>query len=117
MAGTREVSDELERIPRSISRHAALCYLQRVSERIEELSRRRSALWSSASAPSARRKEVREIESRIEGLWETYRWLRSTATNGTRAEIAVRARRDADLERSLDQDIRRVALERAMAGR
>lgn len=108
-----DVLDDVERVPRSISRQGAASYLRSVSERIEQLSQRRNALRWSLAPTCPERDELDEIERRIGRLWETYRWLRATATHGTRAEIARRARRDADLERSLDDEIRRVALDRA----
>lgn len=97
-------------LPRSISRDAALAHLDRISARIDELASRRSALWTTVR-DDASRAEIREIERRIERLWEAYRWLRGAAVHGSHQEIVYRARVESELERSLKRERDRIRLE------
>lgn len=103
-------------LPRGISRRAAITYLDRISQRIEELSSRRSALWTTAPDPACR-DEIHDIGRRIDRLWEAYRWLRGAALNGSHNQIVSRARLESELERSLKRQLERMALDEAAAGR
>lgn len=76
--------------------------LQNIRDEIERLSDRRVELWHSLSEgrdPDAAT-ELKELDQRIEALWDEHRRLRATLRFGDRSKIVARARMEERLERA-----------------
>ena len=75
--------------------------LETIHREIEELSERRVELWHALSEghDAERQAEVRELEDRLEELWQEHRQLRAELRWGDRQRIIARARAEERLER------------------
>lgn len=72
-----------------------------IHREIDELSERRVDLWHALSEghDAERRAEVRQVEDRLEELWQEQRRLRAEMRWGDRQRIIARARAEERLER------------------
>lgn len=76
--------------------------LREIHEEIERLSEERTGLWhrlSNQHDPELRR-EIRELDGRLDGLWDEHRALRARVRFGDREKIVARARVEERLERA-----------------
>jgi hypothetical protein len=75
--------------------------LDTIHSEIEELSERRVDLWHALSEghDAERQAEVRQLEERLEELWQEQRQLRAELRWGDRQRIIARARAEERLER------------------
>lgn len=76
--------------------------LQNIRDEIERLSDRRVELWHSLSEgrdPDVAT-ELKELDQRIEALWDEHRRVRATLRFGDRSKIVARARMEERLERA-----------------
>jgi hypothetical protein len=75
--------------------------LEIIHQEIDELSARRVELWHDLSEgyDAGRQAEVRQLEERLEELWEEQRQLRAELRWGDRKRIIARARAEERLER------------------
>jgi len=75
--------------------------LEEIHREIEELSERRVELWHELSEGHdlERKAEVRQLEDRLEELWQEQRRLRAELRWGDRQHIIARARAEERLER------------------
>ena len=76
--------------------------LQEIHEEIDRLSERRTGLWHELSLAHdpAVRAELKELEARLEELWQEHRAFRATVRFGERERIIARARQEERLERA-----------------
>jgi hypothetical protein len=76
--------------------------LERIHGEIESLSERRAALWHrlSEGRDSGVVEEIRELEQRLQELWQAQRTERARIRFGERDEIVRRARAEERLERA-----------------
>jgi len=75
--------------------------LEEIHREIDELSEHRVDLWHELSEgrdPEIRA-EVKELDERLEALWDEHRQLRATLRWGERDRIIARARAEERLER------------------
>ena len=75
--------------------------LEEIHREIDELSEHRVELWhelSEGSDPDVRA-EVKNLDERLEALWDEHRQLRATLRWGERDRIIARARAEERLER------------------
>jgi hypothetical protein len=73
-----------------------------IHEEINELSERRSELWyrlSNGRNPELVQ-EIKELDARLEALWNEHRAVRSLIRFGERDQIVKRARAEERLERA-----------------
>ena len=72
-----------------------------IHREIDELSERRVELWHTLSEghDAERQAEVRQVEDRLEELWQQQRQLRAEMRWGDRQRIIARARAEERLER------------------
>lgn len=79
----------------------AMRTLETIHREIEELSERRVELWHALSEghDAERQAEVRQLEDRLEELWQEQRQLRAELRWGDRQRIIARARAEERLER------------------
>jgi hypothetical protein len=75
--------------------------LETIHREIDELSERRVELWHALSEghDAERQAEVRQVEDRLEELWQEQRQLRAELRWGDRQRIIARARAEERLER------------------
>ena len=75
--------------------------LETIHREIDELSDRRIELWHNLSKgyDAALQGEVRQVEERLEELWQEQRQLRAELRWGDRQRIIARARAEERLER------------------
>ena len=75
--------------------------IEELHREIEELSERRVELWHALSEghDAERQAEVRQLEERLEDLWQEQRRLRAELRWGDRQRIIARARAEERLER------------------
>ena len=75
--------------------------LEIIHREIEELSERRVELWHALSEghDAERKAEVKQVEERLEELWQEQRQLRAELRWGDRQRIIARARAEERLER------------------
>ena len=75
--------------------------LESIHREIDELSERRVDLWHRLSEghDAALQAEVRQVEDRLEELWDEQRQLRAQLRWGDRQKIIARARAEERLER------------------
>jgi hypothetical protein len=75
--------------------------LETIHREIEELSERRVELWHALSEghDAERKAEVKQVEDRLEELWQEQRQLRAELRWGDRQRIIARARAEERLER------------------
>jgi ABC-type phosphate transport system auxiliary subunit len=75
--------------------------LENIHREIDELSERRVDLWHNLSEgyDAALQAEVRQLEERLEELWDEQRKLRAELRWGDRQRIIARARAEERLER------------------
>jgi hypothetical protein len=75
--------------------------LENIHREIDQLSERRVELWHDLSEghDAALQAEVRQLEDRLEELWEEQRRLRAELRWGDRQRIIARARAEERLER------------------
>jgi len=73
-----------------------------IHEEINELSERRAALWNGLS--NGRNPElvqqIKELDAKLEALWNEHRAVRSLIRFGEREQIVKRARAEERLERA-----------------
>jgi len=76
--------------------------LQNIRDEIERLSDRRIELWHrlSEGRDTDVATELKELDQRIEALWDEHRRLRATLRFGDRSKIVARARMEERLERA-----------------
>lgn len=76
--------------------------LQNIRDEIDRLSDRRIELWhrlSEGRDPDVAT-ELKELDHRIEALWDEHRRVRATLRFGDRSKIVARARMEERLERA-----------------
>lgn len=76
--------------------------LERIHDQIATLSEQRSELWSRLSAgrdPEAAA-QIKELDARLDDLWNEHRQLKASLRFGPRDEIVRRARAEERLERA-----------------
>jgi hypothetical protein len=75
--------------------------LENIHREIDELSDRRIELWHKLSEgyDATLQAEVRQVEERLEKLWQEQRQLRAELRWGDRQRIIARARAEERLER------------------
>jgi hypothetical protein len=75
--------------------------LENIHREIDELSERRVDLWHNLSEgyDAALQAEVRQLEERLEELWDEQRKIRAELRWGDRQRIIARARAEERLER------------------
>jgi len=81
---------------------AAMRTIEEIHEEIEGLSEERTELWhrlSDRHDPEVRA-EIREIDARLDRLWDEHRALRARLRFGDRDSIVARARVEERLERA-----------------
>jgi hypothetical protein len=73
-----------------------------IHEEIERLSEERTELWHRLAAEhdSAVRAEIKEIDAKLDRLWDENRAVRATIRFGDREKIVARARVEERLERA-----------------
>jgi hypothetical protein len=76
--------------------------LDEIHAEIESATERRAELWHllSAGHDPALADELRELEARLERLWDEHRTLKARARFGDRDEIIKRARHEERLARA-----------------
>ena len=76
--------------------------IERIHVEIDELSERRVELWIrlSEGRDSTVQQELKNLESRLEGLWQAHRAERARIRFGEREHIVKRARAEERLERA-----------------
>jgi len=76
--------------------------IERIHLEIDELSERRVELWIrlSEGRDSTVQQELKNLESRLEGLWQAHRAERARIRFGERDQIVKRARAEERLERA-----------------
>ncbi len=73
-----------------------------IHDQIEELSEKRQALWHrlSEGLDPGVKTEIKELDARLEDLWEALRTEKARIRFGEREEIVRRARAEERLERA-----------------
>ena len=76
--------------------------IERIHVEIDELSERRGQLWNrlSEGRNSSVQQELKDLEARLEGLWQAHRAERARLRFGEREQIVKRARAEERLERA-----------------
>ena len=76
--------------------------IERIHVEIDELSERRGQLWNrlSEGRDSILQQELKNLEARLEGLWQAHRAERARIRFGEREQIVKRARAEERLERA-----------------
>lgn len=76
--------------------------IERIHVEIDELSERRGQLWNrlSEGRDSGVQQELKNLEARLEGLWQAHRAERARLRFGEREQIVKRARAEERLERA-----------------
>jgi hypothetical protein len=76
--------------------------IERIHVEIDELSARRGELWNrlAEGRDSAVLEELKNLELRLEGLWQAHRSERARLRFGERDQIVKRARAEERLERA-----------------
>ena len=76
--------------------------IERIHVEIDELSERRGQLWNrlSEGRDSILQLELKDVEARLEGLWQAHRAERARIRFGEREQIVKRARAEERLERA-----------------
>jgi hypothetical protein len=76
--------------------------IERIHVEIDELSERRGQLWNrlSEGRDSILQLELKDVEARLEGLWQAHRAERARIRFGERDQIVKRARAEERLERA-----------------
>ncbi len=84
----------------SLSHHMST--IERIHLEIDKLSERRGELWQrlSEGRDSTAAQELKELEARLEGLWQAHRAERARIRFGERDVIVKRARAEERLERA-----------------
>ena len=76
--------------------------IERIHVEIDELSERRIQLWHrlSAGRDSSVQQELKDLEARLDDLWQAHRAERARIRFGERDQIVKRARAEERLERA-----------------
>lgn len=76
--------------------------IERIHVEIDELSERRGQLWNrlAEGRDSILQQELKNLEARLEGLWQEHRVERARIRFGEREQIVKRARAEERLERA-----------------
>ena len=76
--------------------------IERIHLEIDALSERRVQLWNrlSEGRDSTVQQELKDLEGRLEGLWQAHRTERARIRFGERDQIVKRARAEERLERA-----------------
>ena len=76
--------------------------IERIHVEIDELSERRGQLWNrlSEGRDSSVQQELKNLEARLEGLWQAHRAERARIRFGERDIIVKRARAEERLDRA-----------------